>query len=119
MVNKSRGGERLARARWCESFACRLRGLSWRRGLAEGEGLLLVEARASRWGAAIHMAGMWFPLGIIWIDPELRVVHTCHALPWRIYWPKDAAQYTLEAGPAILGQVSLGDRLEFLNENGV
>ncbi len=106
----------MARARWCDSFTCRLRGLSLRRGLPEGDGLLLVEPRASRWGAAIHMAGMFFALGIVWIGPDRRVVDTRLARPWRIYWPLSAAQFTLEANPTILKRVQTGDRLEFVDE---
>lgn len=78
--------------------------------------MLLVEPRASRVGAAIHMAGMFFPLGIVWLDPEGGVVHTCLARPWRVYWPPASARFTLEASPAILERVQAGDRLEFQDE---
>ena len=111
--NASRAGRRLARARWCSSFLCRLRGLSLRRSLGEDEGLLLVESRPSRANAAIHMAGMLFPLGIVWIDGEGLVVDTGLARPWGIYIPSDPALYTLEAQPSVLEEVSRGDRLVF------
>jgi uncharacterized membrane protein (UPF0127 family) len=113
VVNSSRAGSRLARARWCSTFLCRLRGLSLRGGLHEGEGLLLVESRPSRANAAIHMAGMRFPLGVVWIDGEGRVVDTRLARPWGIYVPSRPAQYTLEAQPSVLEQVAPGDRLVF------
>jgi hypothetical protein len=116
VANRTRESHPLARARWCDSFACRLRGLSLRRRLSEGEGLLLVEARPSRLGAAIHMAGMLFPLGIVWIGPDQRVVDLVRALPWRIYWPATPAIYTLEASPDILDSVAAGDHVEFIDE---
>ena len=116
VVNRTRGDGLVARARWCDSFACRLRGLSLRRSLPEGEGLLLVEPRPSRMGAAIHMAGMFFALGVVWMSADGRVVQARLARPWRIYWPAAPARFTLEAHPTILEWVSAGDRLEFVDE---
>jgi uncharacterized membrane protein (UPF0127 family) len=62
------------------------------------------------------MAGMFFPLGIVWIGPDQRVVDIVRARPWRIYWPAAPAIYTLEASPAILEGVAAGDRVEFIDE---
>jgi hypothetical protein len=115
VVNSTRGRP-LARARWCVTFACRLRGLSLRRQLEKGEGLVLVEARPSRIGAAIHMAGMLFPLGVVWIDGAGRVVDTRLARPWHIYLPSSPAQFTLEASPSILDQIGKGDQVLFRDE---
>jgi uncharacterized membrane protein (UPF0127 family) len=81
--------------------------------LPEGEGLILVESKASRANAAIHMAGMRFPLGIVWIDGDGHVVDTRLARPWGVYIPSDPAQYTLEVRPSVLNEVARGDRLVF------
>lgn len=62
------------------------------------------------------MAGMLFPLGIVWIGAEHQVVDVVHARPWGIYWPAAPALYILEASPAILDSVKVGDHLEFLDE---
>ncbi len=92
------------RARWCATFVCRLRGLMFRRRLAPGEGLLLVERSAGRTQTAIHMAMVFCPLGVIWLDDRRRVVDTRVALPWHVYVPSTAARY-----------VPQGDELEFLD----
>ncbi|HSR48214.1 MAG TPA: DUF192 domain-containing protein [Anaerolineales bacterium] len=112
--NATRGLVLLGAARWCTSFLCKLRGLSLRRSLREDEGLVLVERRESRWGTAIHMFGMWFDLGIVWIQEDGVVVDVRHARPWRIYVPRSPAQYTLEARPEVLNRVRVGDRVEFM-----
>lgn len=101
------------RARWCASFACRLRGLMFRRRLAPDEGLLLVERSAGRAQTAIHMAMVFFPLGVIWLDDSLRVVDKRLALPWRAYAPSAPARYILEGDPQVLECVAHGDALEF------
>ena len=111
-------GRAVIRARWCASFACRLRGLTFRRRLAPGEGLLLVERRAGRTETAIHMAMVFFPLGVVWLDDHRRVVDTRLALPWRIYVPTTAARYVLEADPGVLESVAHGDVLEFVDAPG-
>jgi hypothetical protein len=53
--NQTRNVTLLERVRRADSFLTRLRGLTFRRHLAEGEGLLLVGHRESRADAAIHM----------------------------------------------------------------
>lgn len=114
LVNRQSGEVILPQVAWCESFACRLRGLMFRRELAAGEGLLLVERSASRSGAAIHMLFMAFAIGVVWLDAEFRVVDVTVAAPWRpIYVPRQPARYTLEAAPTILDRVSIGDELVF------
>lgn len=116
IFNETQGKRRLVRARWCASHLCRLRGLMFRRSLEEGTGLLLVDSRESRVGAAIHMWAVFFPLGVVWLDAGLRVVDQTLALPWRMYTPRAAAQFILEAHPSLLEEVAHGDRLEFVHE---
>lgn len=100
--------------RWCASFVCKLRGLMFRRALRPGEGLLLVERRASRSATAIHMFFVGFPIVVVWLDANFRVVDMLVAQPWRpFYAPRVPAQYTLEAAPALVEEVSVGDELEF------
>ncbi len=104
----------LYRVRWCSSFVCKLRGLMFRRSLLPGEGLLMVESSASRMGAAIHMLFVFFPIAVVWMDDEFRVVDMAYARPWRIlYAPARAARYTLEAEPALLNHVQVGDILRY------
>ena len=55
-----------------------------------------------------------FPIAVIWLDGDMRIVDKRVALPWRpFYAPIQPAQYTLEAEPAIVEQVAIGDLLEF------
>ncbi len=110
---RAEGGEALpVRARRCDTFFCRLRGLTFRRSLGEEEGLLFVEAIASRLGATIHMFFVFFDIGVIWLDDAGVVVDTVVARPFRPYYaPRAAARYYLEAAPSLTGQVRVGERL--------
>lgn len=111
--NRSQSNALVVRAKWCASFLCRLRGLTFRRTLSELTGLLLVESHESIAGATIHMFGVFFSLGVIWLDAEKRVVDHTVADPWRIYTPNAPAQYVLEGQPEILDRITVGDVLEF------
>ena len=114
--NRSKGGSPVIRARWCEFFFCKLRGLTFRRHLPENEGLLLVEAGESRVGTSIHMWAVFFPIGVAWLDSEARVVDCRLALPWRAYVPGGAARYVLEGPASMLGRLTVGDLLEWVDE---
>ena len=99
---------------YCDSFACRLRGLMFRHALDPDHGLLLVEGRDSRVDASIHMLFVYMDLGVIWINSDHRVVDTVLARAWHLaYAPRDPARYILEINPARLGEFQLGDHIEF------
>lgn len=102
-------------ARRCRSFLCRLRGLTFRRELPQGEGLLLEEARQSRWATAIHMLAVFFPLGVAWLDRDHVVVDLRRAKPWRFYLPRRAAKYVLEGPVAMLESLAVGDQLTLVD----
>jgi uncharacterized membrane protein (UPF0127 family) len=103
------------RARWCGSVLCRLRGLMFRRALRPGEVLILDEGRDSRLVTAIHMVGVPFPIGAVWINSAGRVVDKVLALPWRpFYAPRAPARFIVEAAPEFLERVAVNDELDFV-----
>ncbi len=104
----------LTRVRWADSFGSRLRGFMFRRSLAPGEALVMVEARESQVATSIHMFFVSFALGVVWLDNAGRVVDKVEALPWRPYYaPRGPARYILETHPDFLAQVAVGDVLAF------
>lgn len=119
VINRSTGGDRILRARWCSSFVCKLRGLTFRKSLGLDEGIVLVENSESRLNTAIHMLGVFFSIGVVWIDNEFVVVDLILAKPWRFYTPKNAAKYILEGSPDILEKISLGHKLEFVDVEAI
>jgi uncharacterized membrane protein (UPF0127 family) len=111
VFNTEASGKPIVRARWCASFLCRLRGLTFRRRLEPGEGLLLVDRSEGRVSASIHMWMVFFPIGVIWLNSEQEVVDRTVARPWRVYLPVAGAQYILEGEPGIIAGIEKGDRL--------
>ena len=114
--NRSRGNSLLIRSRWCDSFLCRLRGLTFRREIPDGEGLLLVERSEGRINTSIHMLFVFFSISVFWVSSDGVVVDKTLAKPWGFYTPKAAAQYILEASPRLLEEAQIGDQLEFIDE---
>jgi uncharacterized membrane protein (UPF0127 family) len=115
VVDARSGQVVLGRARWCNTFWRRLRGLTFRRCLAPSEGLVLVEKADSRVNAGITMLFTFIDLGVIWVNDAGQVVDKALARPWRpSYLPQAPARFAIEADPAILQQVQVGDQLRFI-----
>ena len=103
-----------ARVGYCNSFACRLRGLMFRSQLASDEGLLLVIDRDARLDSSIHMLFVPFDLAVFWINSQMEVVDKVMARPWRpAYFPSRAARYILEIHSSRLNDYEVGHKVEF------
>jgi uncharacterized membrane protein (UPF0127 family) len=107
---------RASRAVLCERCFCadrpltRLRGLLGRRGLERGEGLLI------RPTGAVHTWFMRFPIDVVFLDSELRVVGVAADLgPWRAAARRRArAVLELRAGECRRRGIEVGDELELV-----
>lgn len=102
------------RGKWCQSFASRLRGFTFRSSLGLEEGLVLVEPRDSRIDTSIHMFFVWTDLSVAWVNGQGEVVDVALAKSWRpFYEPAKPARYVIEYHPARHGDLRLGDRIAF------
>jgi uncharacterized membrane protein (UPF0127 family) len=97
----------------------RMMGLMFRPSLSLDRGLLFVFEDVDFHG--IWMKNCRFPIDIVWLDEERRVVHVsesvppCKADPCPVYQPMKKAAYVVEinAGQARREKATLGSRLEF------
>jgi uncharacterized membrane protein (UPF0127 family) len=97
----------------------RMMGLMFRPSLPLDRGLLFVFEGLDFHG--IWMKNCKFPIDIVWLDEEHRVVHVaeaappCKAEPCPVYQPMKKAAYVVEinAGQARREKITLGSRLEF------
>jgi len=112
VYNRTTGALLARRVVRCETFLSRGRGLMFRRPLSEGEIYLFVLERESKMDAAIHMFFVSFPIAVVWLDGQKRVVGTVLARPWRpCYAPPRPARYFLEGHPSLLEKVHPGDEI--------
>jgi uncharacterized membrane protein (UPF0127 family) len=115
--NQDRPNPSPVRVKYCDSFACRLRGLMFRSHLAPDDGLLLVQGqRDSRLETSIHMLFVPFDLSVVWINAGMSVVDKVIAKAWRpAYFPAAPACYILEIHPQRWEEYQIGDQVEFQN----
>jgi len=85
----------------------RMRGLLGRNELAPGEGLLLPHE------SSVHMFFMRFPIDVVFLDRDRKVVGVRHGLrPWRVAGARHAvAALELPAGAAAAAGIHEGDVL--------
>lgn len=105
-------------SRVVRSDQARERGLSGTKELADGTGMLFVFDSADKW--RIWMRDMQYPIDIIWLDEQKRVVHIVHAAqpssyPKTEFAPKKPARYILEvpAQTARKHAITIGSQAEF------
>jgi len=85
----------------------RMRGLLGRASLEPGAGMLIDSA------PSVHMFFMRFPIDVVFLDRDWKVVRIRHRLrPWRVAWARGAvAVLELPAGAAAASGVREGDVL--------
>ena len=101
------GGPVCGRCLLAETPLTRLKGLLGRKGLEQGDGLLLRPA------ASIHTFFMRFPIDAVWVDRDLNVLKVSPDLgPWRTAACKGAKGVVeMAAGEAERVGLSAGDKL--------
>ncbi|MEE9323419.1 MAG: DUF192 domain-containing protein [Candidatus Aenigmarchaeota archaeon] len=104
-----------------DSIGKKTNGLMFRKNLARDSGLLMVFGYERK--HEIWMLGMRFPIDIVFIDKDKRVVDIKHSVKpigknpktWRVYRPKEPCRYVLEVGSGLVEKTKteIGDVLEF------
>ncbi len=107
--NLTRGQTLVRSGRVARSFFARLRGLIGSAPLAPGEGLLIIPC------SSVHTHFMRFPIDVLYLDAQQRVVGIDHALaPWRVgrFYRQVCAVLELPAGTAQATSTQVGDQLQ-------
>ncbi len=94
-----------------DTYTARLRGLSGRVTLPRGTGLLFVFPDDERHG--MWMKEMLFPIDIVWLDKNLRVVHVVEGVapesyPAESFVPPTPARYVLELNVGEVAGAGIG-----------
>lgn len=101
--------------------ALRERGLSGRPELEEGTGMLFVFEKPAFYG--FWMKDMQFPIDIIWINEEKKVIGVSEGLEPgsypEIYYPREMILYALEvpAGFVSENNIKEGDEFKLVSQN--
>ncbi|GBE54127.1 MAG TPA: DUF192 domain-containing protein [Euryarchaeota archaeon] len=111
VVNRTRESD-IARVRATGSFLSRALGLMFRRNLKEDEGLL-IEFPVWMKKPSLHSFFMFFPIDVIFINKNLKVVEKGLLKPWKLYSPANESSYVLELPEGKAIKVEVDDVLEF------
>jgi len=69
--------------------------------------------RKGKHEASIHTLFVFFPLGVIWLDEEGKVVDKVQAKPFRpFYAPKAPASFIIEGHPSLLNRWDEGELIK-------
>jgi uncharacterized protein len=114
LVNATKNTVVSERCSFANSVLKRMVGLLNRKALAAGEGLLIDRCYG------IHTVGMRFPIDVVFLDRDLRVLRAVGALrPWRACAVRKAI-YVLElsAGSVEHTRTQAGDQIQIRNPQG-
>jgi uncharacterized membrane protein (UPF0127 family) len=116
LINKTKGIN-FGQLDFADSFMSRFKGLMLRKDPENGMILKLPSSR-SRQGSAIHMFFMRFPLDIVFLDDDKKVVDMVSIRPWKTYTPKSPAKYVLELEEGSINnyKLEIGDEMDFTRE---
>ena len=96
------------------------RGLSLHPPIRDDEGMFFIFPKPYNYG--FWMKEMLFPLDIVWIDPDFRIIYIEHSLATSTYpqsfFPNGQALYVLEvnAGQMDALGVKIGDTVNFIKK---
>jgi len=99
-----------------DNFIKRIKGLMFRKGLKENEGMLFIFRRPGYY--SFWMLNMKFPIDIIWISEDKKIVDFVTAYPlkneFKIFRPKEKALYVLEVNKGFVkkNNIRVGDKVE-------
>lgn len=115
LFNKTKKTKIIDGVKIAGSFFKRLRGLMFAGGKGFDFALVFPLERESRLEASIHMLFVFFPIDVLWLDKNKRVVDKREALkPFVLSAvPKKAAKYIVELPAGKAKAVKTGDKLEW------
>lgn len=113
IVNKLTGTTISNQAKIADNFILRLRGLMFQKEIESGQALIFPKA------PAIHTCFMRFPIDIVFLDKQNKVIKIFEAVrPWRmVYCPHSALVIELPAQRAAQRSLKLGDSLEIVDSD--
>jgi uncharacterized membrane protein (UPF0127 family) len=98
------------KAKYCNSFLGKFKGLMFDTSISSDLGLLLVENGNSKINTSIHMLFMFFDITAVWINSENIIVDVKLAKKWfPFYFPRKPAQYVLECHTSCINYFKIGD----------
>ncbi len=113
-------GGKVFRMDIADSYAVQERGLSGHKPLLDDQGMIFIFPRSDIY--YFWMKGMLYPLDIIWVDQNFKIIHIEKSLSSDTYpktfGPSSPSLYVLEisAGESLKLGLKIGDSVEFVEK---
>lgn len=93
----------------------RTKGLRFAKKLKPGQAVILAAAHESQLESAIDMFFVFFPIDVIWLDSDKKVVDVrTNVLPFTpIVVPRMAAQFVIELPRGMARNIKIGNKISF------
>lgn len=114
LLNRTRGKEIQAKVRIAEDPFSRMKGLMFENENKFDYALVFELPSESRIRASIHMMFVFFPIEVVYLDSQKKVVDIAKVNPWTLnYTPKKPAKYFIELKSGLSKGIKAGDFLEW------
>jgi len=121
LYNKTRRKEIIGRVKKADSFWQKFKGLMFKRKGNYNYALIFDFGAEKRIEASIHMLFVFFPIDLVYLNKEKKVVELKHGIkPWSLnYTPKREARYLVELPEGTIKKEKIGlkDELRWGQEN--
>lgn len=117
MILKANGAYVATNAEFACSVFKQALGLMFRRNIPDGYALVFVMDKCRK--VSLHMLFVPFPIDVIFLDNEKRIVKISELKPWvGLGFSGEKVKYIIEAsrGTAIKAALRVGDKIEFRND---
>ncbi len=114
LFNSTTGKKIISKTRFAQGFFGNMKGLVFEREENFDYALVFPLPYESRFGASVHMMFVFFPIDIVFLDAQKKVVDKATLRPWMInYTPRAAAKYFIELPIGCGEKIKVGDTLEW------
>jgi uncharacterized membrane protein (UPF0127 family) len=111
IFNKTRHFTIIKEEKVCRSIFCKAFGLMFRTNKPKDA---LVFAFDNERIAALHMLFVFFPIDVLFLDKNKKVVDIKKDFkPFSYYSPKARAMYVVELPTGVVGKTKIGDKISF------
>lgn len=114
LFNSTTGKTIVAKTRLAEGPLGLLKGLMMEEKKNFDYALVFELPIETRIGASVHTVLVFFPIDIVFLDAQKKVVDKATLHPWMLnYTPRQAAKYFIEMPHGKAEGIKIGDRLEW------
>jgi len=114
LINSTSGKKIIEKIKTANTSFSRFKGLMFEKKENFNYGLVFELDKEGRINSSVHMLFVFFPIDIVYLNPEKIVVDKATLNPWKLnYTPKKPAKYFVELPKGTANKIKLGEILKW------